>query len=221
MCGRGFDVGVGVGVRGCAEQLPIVLQVLLSQQHRLRALELLERFLSLGSWAVRKALSVGIFPYVFKLLGSPSPALRPVLISLWAKILADDPKCKLDLLKSAAGPVRKGAGPSGAGPADWKAYMYFVATVTDTEQYGGRLRALAAYVLAMFADDHARAQDALIDSGLIERTLPQLTPYGEEGGEDPPEEEEDRVDLRVCLCLMLAKTWGGGSRPCRSCDVLK
>ena len=47
-------------------------QVLLSQQHRLRALALLDRFLSLGPWAVYKALSVGIFPYVFKLLGSPA-----------------------------------------------------------------------------------------------------------------------------------------------------
>jgi len=34
------------------EQLPIVLQVLLSQVHRLRALDLLNAFLSLGPWAV-------------------------------------------------------------------------------------------------------------------------------------------------------------------------
>lgn len=46
------------------EQLPIVLQVLLSQVHRLRALELLGKFLDLGPWAVNLALSVGIFPYV-------------------------------------------------------------------------------------------------------------------------------------------------------------
>ncbi len=50
------------------EQLPIVLQVLLSQVHRLRALVLLARFLDMGSWAVDLALSVGIFPYVLKLL---------------------------------------------------------------------------------------------------------------------------------------------------------
>jgi regulator-associated protein of mTOR len=34
------------------EQLPIVLQVLLSQCHRFRALVLLGRFLDMGSWAV-------------------------------------------------------------------------------------------------------------------------------------------------------------------------
>jgi hypothetical protein len=41
------------------EQLPIVLQVLLSQSHRLRALVLLGRFLDMGPWAVDLALSVG------------------------------------------------------------------------------------------------------------------------------------------------------------------
>ena len=50
------------------EQLPVVLQVLLSQAHRLRALRLLKRFFQLGPWAVNLALSVGIFPYVLKLL---------------------------------------------------------------------------------------------------------------------------------------------------------
>ncbi len=39
------------------EQLPIVLQVLLSQVHRLRALVLLGRFIDMGSWAVDLALS--------------------------------------------------------------------------------------------------------------------------------------------------------------------
>lgn len=72
------------------EQLPIVLQVLLSQVHRLRALELLGRFLDLGPWAVNLALSVGIFPYVLKLLQSNARELRPLLVFIWAKILAVD-----------------------------------------------------------------------------------------------------------------------------------
>jgi len=41
------------------EQLPVVLQVLLSQAHRVRALVLLRRFLEQGDWAVNLALSVG------------------------------------------------------------------------------------------------------------------------------------------------------------------
>lgn len=72
------------------EQLPIVLQVLLSQVHRMRALELLGKFLDLGPWAVNLALSVGIFPYVLKLLQSCAKELRPLLVFIWAKILAVD-----------------------------------------------------------------------------------------------------------------------------------
>ena len=81
------------------EQLPIILQVLLSQTHRLRALLLLARFLDLGLWAVNLALSVGIFPYVVKLLQSPSVDLRQVLVFIWAKLLAIDKSCQLDLVK--------------------------------------------------------------------------------------------------------------------------
>ena len=81
------------------EQLPIVLQVLLSQVHRLRALVLLGRFLDMGGWAVDLALSVGIFPYVLKLLQTTSPDLRATLVFIWAKILALDAGCRADLAK--------------------------------------------------------------------------------------------------------------------------
>jgi hypothetical protein len=53
------------------QELPIVLQVLLSPAHRVRTLVLLRRFFDLGPSAVNLALSVGIFPYVLKLLQSP------------------------------------------------------------------------------------------------------------------------------------------------------
>ncbi|KAI9182929.1 Target of rapamycin complex 1 subunit kog1 [Blastocladiella emersonii ATCC 22665] len=81
-------------------QLPIVLQVLLSQHHRLRALIILSRFLDLGPWAVSEALQVGIFPYVLKLLQSPAPELKPILVFIWTRILAVDPaSCQADLMK--------------------------------------------------------------------------------------------------------------------------
>ncbi len=67
--------------------------MLLSQQHRQRALELLAQFLDLGPWAVNHALSVGIFPYVLKLLQSPASELRLVLVFIWAKILVLDKVC--------------------------------------------------------------------------------------------------------------------------------
>ena len=58
------------------EQLPILLQVLLSPTYRLRALALLARFTDLGPSAVRETLAVGLFPYLLKLLLAPSADLR-------------------------------------------------------------------------------------------------------------------------------------------------
>lgn len=77
------------------EQLPIVLQVLLSQVHRVRALVLLARFLDMGAWAVDLALSVGIFPYVLKLLQTSAHDLRQTLVFIWTKILALDKTCQV------------------------------------------------------------------------------------------------------------------------------
>uniref|UniRef100_A0A0N4ZSL6 WD_REPEATS_REGION domain-containing protein n=1 Tax=Parastrongyloides trichosuri TaxID=131310 RepID=A0A0N4ZSL6_PARTI len=70
------------------QQLPVLLQVLLSQAHRVRALELLARFLDVGEEAVKSALDVGCFPYVMKLLQCSTPELKPWLAFIWAKILA-------------------------------------------------------------------------------------------------------------------------------------
>ncbi|ODM94118.1 Regulatory-associated protein of mTOR [Orchesella cincta] len=96
-----FEVWLTLGneKRNPPEQLPIVLQVLLSQVHRVRALELLGKFLDLGWWAVNLALSVGIFPYVLKLLQSSAKELRPLLVFIWAKILAVDQTCQTDLVR--------------------------------------------------------------------------------------------------------------------------
>lgn len=89
-----FDLWVkyGANSRHPPEQLPIVLQVLLSQVHRVRTLVLLSRFLDLGPWAVYLSLSIGIFPYVSKLLQSPSHELKPILVFIWARILSIDYK---------------------------------------------------------------------------------------------------------------------------------
>lgn len=71
------------------------MQVLLSQVHRLRALQLLGRLLDMGAWAVDLALSVGIFPYVLKLLQTTAIDLRHTLVFIWTKILALDRECQV------------------------------------------------------------------------------------------------------------------------------
>ena len=79
------------------DQLPIVLQVLLLPCHRLRALILLSQFVDLGPWAVHLVLSIGILPFLSKLLHALGQNLRPVLIFIWARILAVDPSVQADL----------------------------------------------------------------------------------------------------------------------------
>lgn len=59
---------------------------------------LLGRFLDMGRWAVDLALSVGIFPYVLKLLQTTAPDLRQTLVFIWTKILALDRSCQVCLL---------------------------------------------------------------------------------------------------------------------------
>ena len=44
-------------------QLPIVLQLLLSKEHRFKALNLLAKYLDNGPWAIHYVLSVGIYPF--------------------------------------------------------------------------------------------------------------------------------------------------------------
>nr|QWX95787.1 RPTOR-like protein [Strongyloides stercoralis] len=83
------------------QQLPVLLQVLLSQAHRVRALELLARFLDVGEEAVKSALVVGCFPYVVKLLQCSTPELKPWLAFIWAKILAVCPEKGEELLVEA------------------------------------------------------------------------------------------------------------------------
>lgn len=140
--------------RSPPEQLPIVLQVLLSQVHRLRALELLGRFLDLGPWAVNLALSVGIFPYVLKLLQSSARELRPLLLFIWTKILAVDVTCQADL-------VRDGG------------HKYFLTVLQDTSVAADQ-RTLAAFVIARVVWNHPAGQEAVSQVGFISDALEKV-----------------------------------------------
>jgi len=88
---------VAGGSSGSQTHSTCLAQVLLSQVHRLRALWLLGSFLDMGPWAVDLALSVGIFPYVLKLLQTTATDLRETLIFIWTKILALDRSCQVSL----------------------------------------------------------------------------------------------------------------------------
>ncbi|KAM1038344.1 hypothetical protein ACFX13_033774 [Malus domestica] len=162
------------------EQLPIVLQVLLSQCHRSRALVLLGRFLDMGSWAVDLALSVGIFPYVLKLLQTMTPELRQILVFIWTKILALDKSCQVDLVKDGG-------------------HTYFIRFLDSMEAYPEQ-RAMAAFVLAVIVDGHRRGQEACIEASLIHVCLKHLQ------GPTLNDTQTEPLFLQW-LCLCLGKLW--------------
>ncbi len=64
--------------------------MLLLPAHRVRTLVLLHQFFNLGPSAVNLALSVGIFPYVLKLLQSPINEYKHVLRGIWLRIVKFD-----------------------------------------------------------------------------------------------------------------------------------
>ena len=81
-----------------AEQLPIILQVLLSQTLREKALLLLCKFLDLGPWACDQAVAVGLITYVLKLLSSTtSVSFYKYLVFCWMKLLVVDSKKEFHL----------------------------------------------------------------------------------------------------------------------------
>ncbi|WFD27941.1 Target of rapamycin complex 1 subunit kog1 [Malassezia nana] len=170
-------------------QLPIVLQVLLSQVHRLRALILLSQFLDLGPWAVNLALSIGIFPYVLKLLQSPAADLKPVLIYIWARILAVDHSCQVDLLRdngymyfaSVLSPFPNN-GPAWAGPTNGL-------PIPNVSEH----RAMCAFILAVFCQDFPLGQEACLSTDIMDMCLEHL--------------EDDDFLLRQWSALCLAQLW--------------
>ncbi|KAL8232514.1 hypothetical protein R6Q57_002292 [Mikania cordata] len=180
---RAFEVWLehGSELKKPPEQLPIVLQVLLSQCHRFRALKLLGEFLDMGPWAVDLALSVGIFPYVLKLLQTSTPELRQILVFIWTKILALDKSCQVDLVKDGG-------------------HMYFIRFLDSVEAYPEQ-RAMAAFVLTVIVDGHKKGQEACIEANLIHICLNHL-----QGGSVPNDAQTEPLFLQW-LCLCLGKLW--------------
>ncbi|KAL8902868.1 MAG: hypothetical protein Q9207_004317 [Kuettlingeria erythrocarpa] len=160
-------------------QLPIVLQVLLSQVHRLRALILLSRFLDMGAWAVNLALTIGIFPYVLKLLQSAAYELKPVMIFIWARILAVDGGCQADLIKD-------------------NGYQYFLTLlnpntplpITNASEH----RAMTAFVVAMFCRGFNQGQTVCLSPELFDTCIGHLT-------------DKDNPLLRQWSCLCISTLW--------------
>ncbi|KAI9884030.1 MAG: Negative regulator of mitotic exit [Watsoniomyces obsoletus] len=169
----------GAPSRRPPDQLPIVLQVLMSQIHRLRALILLSKFLDLGPWAVHLALSIGIFTYVLRLLQSAAAELKPVMVFIWARLLAVDPSCQHDLLKDGG-------------------FQYFVQILDPHRPMPipnvSEHRAMCAFILTVFCRGCPQAQQACMDPAVLSACLTHA--------DDP-----GNPRLRQWACLCIAQLW--------------
>ncbi|RCI17456.1 hypothetical protein L249_2932, partial [Ophiocordyceps polyrhachis-furcata BCC 54312] len=167
------------------DQLPVVLQVLLSQQHRVRALILLGRFLDLGPWSVQLALSIGIFPYVLKLLQSAAAELKPVMVFIWARLIAVDLSCQQDLIKDSG-------------------YSYFAQIlkpseglpVVDSDEH----KAMCAFILAMLCKGYKNGQMVCNQTDIMTYCLAHL-------------QNENNPLLRQWACLCISQLWQGLPEP--------
>lgn len=161
------------------DQLPIVLQVLLSQAHRLRALILLSKFLDLGPWAVHLALSIGIFPYVVKLLQSAAQELKPVMVFIWARIMAVDHTVQNDLLKD-------------------NGIHYFISILNPSSPIpvgnASEHRAMCAFIVAIFCKNYPQGQNVCLSTELFESCLKHLS-------------DVENPLLRQWSCLCLSMLW--------------
>uniref|UniRef100_A0A183E0K9 Regulatory-associated of TOR 1 n=1 Tax=Gongylonema pulchrum TaxID=637853 RepID=A0A183E0K9_9BILA len=158
---QAFEVWLKYGgeQKQAPQQLPVLLQVLLSQVveylsqyivHRVKALELLARFLDLGSWAVAQSLSIGVFPYILKLLQSATKELRPWLAFIWAKVLAVESTCQEDLIKDKE-----------------RGYMYFLQILNDPHT-NPRQKIVPAFVMAAVIQNNYRpAQEVLTENRYV------------------------------------------------------
>ncbi|KAG2035660.1 raptor N-terminal caspase like domain-containing protein [Suillus americanus] len=160
------------------DQLPIVLQVLLSQPHRLRALILLSQFVDLGPWAVNLVLTIGIFPYISKLLQAAGQDLRPVLIFIWARILAVDPSVQVDLYNTGG----------------FKYFANVLATQEDNElPNSSEHKAMCAFILSAVARDFYNGQMACWRERVFDACSERL--------------EEGDFLLRQWSALCIAQIW--------------
>ena len=160
--------------------LPILLQVLLSQTHRLRALLLLKKYLDLGAEAVNLSLLVGICPYISKLLQRPSADIRQVLVSIWSHVIGFDPQVRVDLIRD-------------------KGHVNFIQFLVSKDMPIAQ-RCRSAFVLSELCADYPEGQQACYQQGLYRACLSVLS---------PPQSMVATAPFKRAVCLCIFKLLEG------------
>ncbi|KAL7055717.1 hypothetical protein AAHC03_022619 [Spirometra sp. Aus1] len=167
-------------------------QLLLSQGHRIRALQLLSEFLDLGPWAVSHCLTVGILPYIVRLFHSNVPEVKPHLVFIWGKIIAS---AHTDFGRNEA--VRESG------------YKYFTSCLRESASLSPLVRTLAAFALAKMLEVPSGAPDAFFQEVYYKQNFIPLVIEELQAPVPSPAEacRSDWVHLRLWLILSLARLW--------------
>jgi regulator-associated protein of mTOR len=125
------------------------------------------------------ALSIGIFPYVVKLLQSIAVELRPVMVFIWTRILAVDISCQTDLIKDSG-------------------YNYFAQLLKPSEglpviNYDEH-KAMCAFILAMVCKSYKPGQHVCNQADIMSYCLTHL-------------QNEENPRLRQWACLCISQLW--------------
>lgn len=154
----------------------------MSHGHRLKALALLSKYVDLGPKAVEQALVVGIFPYILKLLQSPAPELRHVLVFIWTKIMAVNANhIKRELIKD-------------------NSFAYFINILVLQKEHGANnmglyeLKASAAFIISEFCRGFKLGQKRCMTNEIFYGLLTQVA-------------EPEAPTLRQWSCICLAQLW--------------
>jgi len=188
---KSFDVWLEEEVEGSSGpiQLPVVLQLLLSQSHRLPALKLFSKFFDMGGFAVRSALQLDILPYMTKLLKNSAKLSNEenqrkgtYLVKIWAKMIAFDNSLKAELRQK----------------AHCEYFMtYLKNAVTTTSGLVVSIEStsvvLVLFLIAVIGDDHPTSQRTFYEKGAF-IIIPELLRH------------ED-AEVRTFSLLAMSKLW--------------
>jgi len=101
------------------------------------------------------SLSVGIFPYVLKLLQSAAGELRKILVFIWTKILTLDRSCQVDLVKESG-------------------HTYFI-SILENKTIESDQRAMVAFILSVICNNSRPGQSACLAGNTLSICLNQLS----------------------------------------------
>ena len=139
----------------------------------------LGKFLDFGPWAVSAALSVGIFPYVLKLITTQPKELRTFLTFIWAKILAVDKSCQAELVKD-------------------NGHVYFINVLSDTD-VDSTQKVYSAFILSCLVDNFTIGQESAKQNYLIATCTNLFTIKNSKDYKNPL--------LRQWCCICLGLCW--------------